>query len=269
MGSSLLSCCSRWIAAALVVLASGCSGKETVHISLGKDATADAGAIELSFRPVHAVYERPDGVRGSAAPYVLVEGGWLEIVDRVRIARLDNLYELRRGACTTEERRDGDFIYRELTGCDIDVESLGDDAPELVPFGSSQVLNLADRNAATKLVAVADGIVAVRSTGFQVGNVLPGGPGFQIVESMNAGLDIITSYGVKNLDYDGTQKPIIGHEQSFELGPQRVFVKIVDVGNTNTRCDGGCRNVLDVEVRTEPLERDDDEEVDISVDRYQ
>jgi hypothetical protein len=114
------------------------------------------------------------------------------------------------------------------------------------------LFSLADRFDALSQKPVGEQLIALRSTGTQMGNV-----DFSVtppdVRGVDAGLDVITSFGVANLELSYFNEQVIGAKRQVSLGPQAFTLTIQDVGNTNTHCYTGiCENVFDLDVLAEP-----------------
>jgi hypothetical protein len=151
----------------------------------------------------------------------------------------------------TEQFHD-DYTTQSFTSCEVRVDEL---EASVVPASTKARmvhLQLSDRYAKSGCSTAEGSLLAARSTGFYIGATDDTTDPWTVL-GISGGLDIVTSFGVKNLDFDHQQRPIWGHEETFEIGPQRITAKVLDVGNSNVRCDYVCRNVYDIEIRAEPL----------------
>jgi hypothetical protein len=113
-------------------------------------------------------------------------------------------------------------------------------------------LSLGDRYATSTATRAGDQLAGVRSLGFYIEGVdMTTQP--WTVTGASAAIDIVTSYGVANIDLQAM--PIIGHVEDAVAGNQPVHVTVLDIGNTNTHCGplpAGCTNVFDVQVDAQP-----------------
>jgi hypothetical protein len=218
---------------------------ESGRVSADSTFQAGGGAIEVEFREVHSS-PRPE----DAAPYVRVGDGWLELHGAATIVSGGRVYRVRRGNCETEDTSFGDYSITSIVACEVFADEL-DAPPPTFATGADAASFVATERRGTLETDARGSIVAVRSTGFDLGKFdasLGGGKG---IFSIVGGLDIITAFGVKSLDFDEGEEPFVGHEESFELGPQRIFVTI---GNTSRNCVPDCLDMYSFTVKARPLD---------------
>ena len=240
----------------VLACATGCSvldgGSGTVdeyQLSKGSDIVLADGATHLAFRTVHTVQSFSSGLFvDDGLPYVSVGDAWLEIVQHATITSGDMTFELDKTGCVQEQRSGDDYTYTALASCTVRVTTTTTTGAARTATASSRTLALGDRYATSGgSVGAADGL-AVRSLGFYVGNV---DTTTWVVGSASASLDVVTPFGVANLDIDAM--PIIGHQELVAAGAQPVTLTVLDIGNTNTYCKPlpvGCINVFDLQLDT-------------------
>jgi hypothetical protein len=226
----------------------------SLHLTAGPAVSVPDTDLQIVMKQVHSSYQTNNGVMPEIGmPYVGLSNAWLEIAGTATVMSRGKAYRLTRTGCSNVQKSGSDYVYWAITACDVLVEELDAKPRSVSTAAYADRITIADRYAATATVAPAPGgLVGLRDTGVYIGNTAPGDGGF-VTESIQAGVDVVTSFGVKNIDFEYATKPILGHEETFELGPQRVTLKVLDVGNVNTKCDPSCRNVFDLEVRAEPL----------------
>lgn len=209
---------------------------------------------ELSLRPVHRVYERSDGVfADEGIPYLKVGDSCLELIHRVELQSGGYRFTVTNEGCRAAGRSAEDYVYLTLASCTIRVQTNHAEQAEEHPGSAHHSLFQMDDRFETLLSKSTDGqLLALRSTGTVMGNVdISVTP--PDVRGAQAGLDIITPFGVANLEIDYYDEQVIGAAREVTLGPQRFTVTIADIGNINTHCHtGSCKNVLDLDVLSTP-----------------
>ena len=224
----------------------------TLELIPGRTFLLKDDETEVSLRHVHDRAYRSDGVRTeNGLPYVTIGDAWLEIVNSTTIANRGYIFKIDNLGCGIERKNQEDYIYNSLESCTVQVQTTIDEnlpGIEASPFERSISLN--DRYAMTFSTVEADQLLAIRFLGFSIGNVDRESEPW-VVRSVNGGLDVITHFGVKNIDLDLNIRPIIGHTEQFFIGPQLITLEILDVANTNSRCDPVCRNVFDIKLVVE------------------
>jgi hypothetical protein len=209
---------------------------------------------ELSLRQVHSVYERADGVFvEEALPYLKVGDGCLELLERVELQSGEYHFTVTNEGCESESRSGDDYVYRALGSCTIRIET--DRRTPVEPrlgVAHHSLFALNDRFATTLSKTAEGELLALHSTGTILGNV-DTSVNPPEVRVARAGLDVVTSFGVANLEIDYFNAQVVGAKRDLSLGPQNFTLTISDIGNGNTHCyTGTCKNVFDLDVLVEP-----------------
>jgi hypothetical protein len=89
----------------------------------------------------------------------------------------------------------------------------------------------------------------VRDLGFYMGNidtsVTPPEP-----RGVDGAIDLVTGFGVANVDLAYFNEQVIGAQKTFSIGPNTFVMTIEDVGNSNTHCyTGSCIDILKLGLR--------------------
>ena len=93
-------------------------------------------------------------------------------------------------------------------------------------------------------------LAVVRVPGFYLDSVDEGPPGRSI--SIDGGFDVITSFGVKNIDIYTDVRPPTDHVEAFDLGPQHVTVRFIEKGEPRGDSAVQCFHDYEVEAVFEP-----------------
>jgi hypothetical protein len=213
------------------------------------------GCTDITMRRVHQTVALAGAAADDGLPYLRVGAeSWAELITKVTLFREGYRFEVRNKGCDTEERVDEDAPYRAVDSCTIEVETSRLAPEALVPAAGSQEVALDDRYATAAKASIGEQFVVVRSLGFVVGNVDRQASPVE-VQQIEAGLDLITPFGVANLEITGADAPIIGLTRELIVGPQRIGLTVLDVGNINTHCHtGSCRNVFDLALAVDVLD---------------
>lgn len=208
---------------------------------------------DLSLRIVHQVYERADGAFTDAGvPYLRVGDGCLELLERIELQNGGYHFTIIAEGCRTERRSGDDYVYSALANCSVRVQTTRAAQPAQSQAAAHHSLFALNDRFTTYLAKSADGeLIALRSTGTEMGNVdISVTPPY--VSAAKAGLDVVTSFGVANLEIDYFDTAVVGSKREVTLGPQDFTLTIDDIGNTNTHCyTGSCKNVFDLDVLAE------------------
>lgn len=226
---------------------------EEINLIPGKTFLLKDNKTELALRNVHKYTWTQGGVFvENGLPYVKVEDGWLEIINSATIASNEYDFQIDKLSCNVQRKSREDYVYFSLESCTLRVKTMSSSTPKVAVTTFQRNISLGDRYDKLLSTTEQNQLLAVRSLGFAIGNVNREIKPW-VVESINSGLDVVTNFGVKNLDFDYYKdKPIIGSERTFALGPQQVTLKILDVANSNTRCNPSCRDVFDLNVSINP-----------------
>lgn len=208
---------------------------------------------DLSLRTVHQVYERADGTfTEGGVPYLKVGDGCLELLERIELQNGGYHFTVINEGCGIERRSGDDYVYSALANCTVRVQTTRAAQPAQSQAAAHHSLFALNDRFATYLGKSADGeLIALRSTGTVLGNVdISVTPPY--VSAARAGLDVVTSFGVANLEIDYFNTAVVGAKRQVTLGPQDFTLTIVDIGNSNTHCyTGTCKNVFDLDVLAE------------------
>jgi hypothetical protein len=244
-------------ASAGVVTVDGPSASFTLRPGDPARLLAD-GCTTIEMRIVHPTISLGEGgvyglvsARGGL-PYVSVRGGWLEILHATTLYSHGYLFTIQNAGCQTVTDTCGDCGYQDLASCDITVTTAAvtpDSKPGgLDPASVDQLFSLDSRYDAFAVTAAGNGWVAVRGLGFFIGNV-DGTKSPPQPTGLMGGVDIVTGFGVANIDFDYFDAQVIGATGTTTIGPHAIAWTIDDVGTVNTHCyDGGCRDVFDFDV---------------------
>ena len=205
---------------------------------------------DLSLRVVHRVYERADGAStDTGVPYLRVGDGCLELLERIELQNEGYQFTVTAEGCRTEPRSGDDYVYNAVSSCTVRVQTTHAVRPEQSQAAEHHSLFALNDRFATHLGKLADGeLIALRSTGTELGNVdISVTPPY--VSAAKAGLDVVTSFGVANLEIDYFNTAVVGSQRDVTLGPQDFTLTNDDIGNGNTHCyTGTCKNVFDLDV---------------------
>lgn len=202
---------------------------------------------DLVMKQVHPVYQATGLTPFIGVPYVRVGNSCLEIIDQAVVRSGDYVFEISKGDCPVESRGYSDYVDTGFASCNVTVRASRTTSPtELAAIDHESLFSLADRFVATIQKPVGEGFIALRSTGTEMGSIDRSVTPERI--GARAGLDIVTPFGVANVDFEYRTEQAIGAQREVTIGPQVFTLTIVDIGNTNTHCDPSCTNVFDVAV---------------------
>jgi hypothetical protein len=216
------------------------------------------GCTTIEMRIVHPTISLGEGglygfvsARGGL-PYVKAHGSWLEILHATTLYSHGYLFTIQNAGCQTVTESCGDCGYQDLASCDITVTTAAvtpDSKPGgLDPAAVEHLFSLDSRYDAFAVTAAGSGWVAVRGLGFFIGNVDMTTTPWTPIGLMGA-VDIVTSFGVANVDFDYFDTQVIGATGTAAIGPHDVTWTIDDAGTSNTHCTAdGCRDVFDLDV---------------------
>ncbi|MFA6307743.1 MAG: hypothetical protein WCS88_01075 [Patescibacteria group bacterium] len=218
---------------------------------------------ELVLKRVHTIYELggENGAYGpnnifeeKGLPYLKIDDAWLEIFNDAEIYSNGYNIKLKNNGCAILEKFQEDYSYNYIDSCNISVDIKKDEADYILPKATEHTFSFDTRYDGFLIKNNYDNFVAIRETGFYVGNIdnskNPPEP-----TSLRAGLDIITNFGVKNIEFDLFDEKVLNRVDSIIIGPLKISYSIKDVGNSNTHCyTGSCINIFVIELKSEVID---------------
>jgi hypothetical protein len=225
------------------------------EVRSGQPLVFDGGAIEVAFRPVHRSYEREDRleVQGVGVPYVKVGDGWLEVAGSLEVASGGRVFRVALGECRYDESFHGDYYTKDLSACAVRVDELAFAAGRAPTTGGTLRFSLDGVRETTRRFPQAEPLAVVRVPGFYIDTTQEGPTPSGGAISIDGGIDVITSFGVKNVDIQTDVRPLTEHVETFELGPQRGTIRFVETGEPRGDCAELCFHDYEVEVALEAL----------------
>lgn len=214
-------------------------------LTQGSDITLADGTTHLVFKTIHTINDFA-GLVVDGLPYVSVDDGWLELFGTATIASAGYIFKLTLVGCKGEQVSVEDYVFTALVSCKVEVTTSLGSPPTAAVVDETTNVALNDRYAA-RAVADSAQLIVVRSLGFSIDQVARTEP-IWTVTAASASLDVVTNFGVANLDIAHAM-PIIGHHQDVRAGSQPLRVVVTDIGNINTHCappPEGCKNVFDL-----------------------
>jgi|GEM_PF-3513293 len=217
---------------------------------------------ELTLKRVHTIYELggKDGAYGSkivsaekGLPYLKIDDAWLEIFNDAEIYNNGYNIKLKNNGCDILEKFQEDYSYQAIDSCNISVDIKKDEADYILPKATEHTFSFNTRYDGFLIKNNYDNFIAIRELGFYVGNIdnskNPPEP-----TSIEAGLDIITNFGMKNISLD-INGQVLNRADSIIIGPLKISYSIKDVGNSNTHCyTGSCINIFEIELKSEVID---------------
>ena len=189
------------------------------------------------------------GAYDEGLPYVTIGDDYLEIVTHVETISTQYKYSITINDCKLSGRGLEDMSWRAIDSCEITVqrESSVDVRNSEPLYNFDKRLDTKSRNNAGifEVNTIGNNFVKLRFLNQYLGNT-DRDPYFNFVKSFNADFDIITNYGVKNINVGN-----LWEESSVVIGPYKINYTILDIGNVNVRCKASCRDIFDIKMQVE------------------
>jgi hypothetical protein len=158
------------------------------------------------------------------------------------------IVEIINRGCNATEKSQEDYVYRSVDYCTFEImkEQIAvEDIPKFNAMTNYTIrLDFSTRDPdLIKIYESAENnsdtnkFMAIRFLGLTIGN------------DFSTGFDVITNYGVKNIDLKSAP---LGHEERIILGPEEINIKILDAAIR--RCDDACRNIFDVSITVNTID---------------
>lgn len=189
------------------------------------------------------------GAYDEGLPYVTIGDDYLEIVTHVETISTQYKYSITINDCKLSGRGLEDMSWRAIDSCEITVqrESSVDVRNSEPLYNFDKRLDTKSRNNAGifEVNTIGNNFVKLRFLNQHLGQT-DRDPYFNFVKSFNADFDIITNYGVKNINVGN-----LWEESSVVIGPYKINYTILDIGNVNVRCKASCRDIFDIKMQVE------------------
>ncbi|KKQ24703.1 MAG: hypothetical protein US39_C0014G0030 [Microgenomates group bacterium GW2011_GWC1_37_12b] len=226
------------------------------HVYLLKD-----GHTEFRLKKIHTVLSS----EAPGYPAINIDEDWLEIVNKTVYYNKGFLFTIENKGCTYKSVWHDDYASPYLDNCALKVTQTKADVADIAPEEINVTLSREDlvnggfnnrpnsagwRDDGVANLSSNDYLFVIRFGGYYMGN-MDTGKNSSIPLSIESGFDIITSFGVNNIELSNENTPIINYEETHINGPMSITFKILDVGNTNTHCNtGSCKNVFDLSIQS-------------------
>ena len=185
--------------------------------------------------------------------YIKIGNSWLEVVTTIKLFENGRTVVIRNMGCKKVRKSGDDYVYQALDSCDLKIPFLPDIPEEIIPTEHQERLKISSRFPAYQAKKRESSFIGIRGLGFGIGRTNRSAHRTEVL-SITTGFDLITNFGVANIDIGSDVSLIIGYTGTVVIGPHEIKYKINDVGNSNTHCyTGKCINIFDISISSKVI----------------